>query len=216
MTGRLAYQSALLTLLFAGALWLTGCSLLGTGDKPSLYRFGNLPEAPAAPPAPAMAKPALITFNGVAFPAESRGDRIVTVRGADVAYVAEARWVAPAPELFNTALRRQFGQSVDTVRLVRPGEAPRADFVLTVEVRRFEAAYLSGVAPEVIVEADVTLMRWTDRTIVGEWTVASRKPAAENRVSAIVAAYDEAAADVIGRIGQSVTTFLATPLHPVS
>jgi len=67
-------------------------------------------------------------------------------------------------------------------------------------VRRFEAVYESGDAPVITVEANAKLIRWTDRTIVGEWAFVSRKSASENRMTSIVSAYDEATIEIIDKI----------------
>ena len=56
------------------------------------------------------------------------------------------------------------------------------------------------MAPEAIVEANARLIRRSDRAIVGEWPVSAREPAAENRVTAIVAAFDRATNAVTARI----------------
>lgn len=177
-----------------------GCGgLLGGGAAADLYRFGDAP--PAAPPPPAATgQSILVSYGGADFEAESSGDRILTVNGATLSYVADARWVAPAADLFDGALFRSLDGLAPAIRIVRPGQIPRADFTLTVDVRRFEAVYAGAQAPEALIEANVRLIRRSDRTIVGEWPVMSREAAGENRVTAIVAAFDRATAAVTARI----------------
>lgn len=180
-------------------LALAGCGgLLGGGGPAGLYRFGA--ESPPATEAQATGQSILVSYRGAEFEPESRGDRILTATGGSVSYVADARWIAPASQLFDGALLRSLGSLSPAIRIVRPGDIPRPDFTLDVDVRRFEAAYLGGDAPEAIVEANVRLIRRSDRSIVGEWPVAAREPAAENRVTAIVAAFDRATNAVTARI----------------
>ena len=192
-----------LTLLLP--LALAGCGgLLGGGPPAELYRFGG-----AATPAEAsqadVGRSILVSYSGADFEAESGGDRILTVTGASVSYVAAARWVAPAAELFDGALVRSLDGLSPAIRIVQPGDVSRPDFTLAVDVRRFEAAYLGAEAPEALVEANVRLIRRSDRTIVGEWPVAAREPADANRVTSIVAAFDRATAAVTARINAHVS-----------
>jgi cholesterol transport system auxiliary component len=205
-------------LLIASTLLLAGCGGLLGGDKhpATLYRFGNTSAPATGPDNTAAGQIRMVNFRGAVFPLESRGDRILTTRGSTAAYVARSRWIAPAADLFDTALRREFAQSLAGMRLVAPAEGPRADFVLSIVVRRFEAAYEGGEAPVIEMEANVKLLRWADRTIIGEWSFSSRKPAAENKVTAIVSAYDEATAEMIDHIRGAVSQFAGQAPHPVS
>jgi len=182
-----------------------GCSgLLGGGSRADLYRFG-VPPAVAAPAVqPDAARPVLILFSGANFEPAIDGDRILTVTGNRAAYVARARWISPAEDLFDDAARRAFDQLMSSPRLVRLIGVPHPDYALGIEVRRFEADYArgGGAPPEVVIETRVRLMRWADRAIVGEWPVVSRERARENRVAAIVDAFDRGSATVVARIAE--------------
>jgi cholesterol transport system auxiliary component len=194
---------------------LASCGgLLGGGRPAELYRFGGAAAAPAEAAQPAMGQSILVSYRGADFEAESRGDRILTVTGASVSYVAEARWIAPASQLFDGALLRSLGQLSPAIRIIRPGDVPRADFTLSVDVRRFEAVYLGAEAPEALIEANVQLIRRADRAIVGEWPVAAREPADANRVTSIVAAFDRATAAVTARINTHVSQTVAQTYIP--
>jgi cholesterol transport system auxiliary component len=191
-------------LLLLLPLALAGCGgLLGGGPPAELYRFGGVAQ-PAEAPAPETGRSILVSYSGAAFEAESGGDRILTATGASVSYVAAARWVAPASDLFDGALLRSLDGLSPAIRIVRPGDVSRPDFTLAVDVRRFEAVYLGAEAPEALVEANVRLIRRSDRMIVGEWPVAAREPADANRVTSIVAAFDRATAAVTARINDHV------------
>jgi len=205
-------------LVVAVTLLITGCGgLLGGGDHPAtLYRFGNAPAPVTTQDNTTLGQIRSVSFRGAVFPVESRGDRILTTRGSSAAYVADSRWIAPATELFNTALKRQFTRSQTGVRLVGSAEGPRADLILSIQVTRFEAAYNEGLAPVVAMEANVKLMRWADRAPVGEWTFVSRKPAAENRVASIVSAYDEATNEIIEHIDGAVNRLAGNGPVPLS
>ena len=53
------------------------------------------------------------------FQRESAGDRILTVTDGKAAYIARARWVAPAAALFDQATLAAFDTGPPRVRLVR-------------------------------------------------------------------------------------------------
>ncbi|HEV2530899.1 ABC-type transport auxiliary lipoprotein family protein [Phenylobacterium sp.] len=192
---------ALLRLAGAGllALSLAGCISLLPKTKPAqLYRFG-VPAA-AAKAAPGAAAIGVFSGGGE-FQQESVGDRILTVTGDRAAYVAEARWAAPAEVMFNQAVANAFETSDGHVRLVPRGAPAPTDYVLRLDVRNFEARYDSdGGVPTVVVRAHATLTRDRSRSLVAEQVFESRVRAGDNRVTAIVAAFDHAVGDVLGQL----------------
>ena len=189
--------------LFAFALVLGGCGgILGGGGSADMYRFGSLPAAePMALPSNA-AQPVSIVYVGANFERAINGDRILTVTGSQAAYVADARWIAPASEMFDAATLQAFERRAPSARIVRLRGAPVPDYAMGIDVRRFEVEYAGGAGapPDIVIEARVRLMRWADRTLVAEWPVVSRETASENRVATIVDAFDRGTATVVARI----------------
>lgn len=178
------------------ALALSGCITLLPKSKPAqLYRFGPAPAA-AAPSQPSSV--AVLRTNGH-FQEEASDDRILTVIGGKAAYIAQSRWVAPAETLFNEALSNAFDAS--PVRLIARGQQGRFAYALRIDVRSFEARYDSGpdAAPTVVVRVHAALTK-SDQSTVGEQDFEARIPASDNRVGAIVAAFDKAVEDVIGKL----------------
>ncbi|MGZ8281623.1 MAG: ABC-type transport auxiliary lipoprotein family protein [Allosphingosinicella sp.] len=196
--------------LGAMILLLGGCGgLLGGGGRADLYRFGaSVPEAPTVPQD---AQALMVLYLGATFERAIEGDRILTVTGTQAAYIAEARWVAPASELFDAAARRAFEQRVPAAHVVRLRGAPVPDYALGIDVRRFEADYVGGPAapPEIVVEARIRIIRWSDRSVVGEWPVSVRETATENRMPAIVDAFDRATASAVVRLADLTQQALA-------
>jgi cholesterol transport system auxiliary component len=178
------------------ALALSGCiSLLPKSKVSQMYRFG---PTPAAAPAAQTGSVSVFRTNGD-FQEEAADDRILTVSGGKAAYVAEARWVAPAQVLFDQAVVNAFDAS--PVRLIARGQQGHAAYALRIDVRSFEARYDSGLneAPTVVVHLHAALTK-ADQSSVGESDFEARVPASDNRVGAIVAAYDKAATEVIGKL----------------
>ena len=183
------------------AVLLAGCVSLLPKQKPAqLYRFDN--GAPAAA-TPTEAGRAFGVFKGrVAFDRAAAGDRILTVNGQQVAYIAEARWAAPAMVLFDQALSRAFDANTGPARLVGRGQTGRAQLILQIDVREFAAVYEAGPqsAPTVVVRAHASLVRGLDRTLVSERMFESKIKTGDNRVSAIAAGFEKAVGDVLGQV----------------
>jgi len=187
------------------ALSLSACVSLLPKSKPAqLYRFEAAHPAPTAPlpPKPAGAPTVGVFWSNGTFQREAAADRILTVTGDKVAYIADVRWAAPAEVLFDQAVFETFDAAGGHVRLVPRGAPSATDFVLRVDVRDFEARYDAGAGapPTVLVRLHATLTRDREHTVVSDQLFEARAPAADNRVGAIVAAYDKAVNDALGQV----------------
>lgn len=180
----------------ACAFALSGCITLLPKSKPvQLYSFGTT-AAPA--PAPA-ASVGVYRASGI-FQAESAGDRILTLSGGKAAYIAQARWVSPASVLFDQAVLAAFDAAPGPVRLISRGEPGKADYALRIDVRNFETLYDPDArAPTIFVRLRVALAK-ADHSSESVTVLESRVKARNNRVSAIVTAYDAALADVLKQL----------------
>jgi cholesterol transport system auxiliary component len=173
---------------------LAGCSLLSTPDPVQLYRFGSVSGAgePAAP-----ASQVQVAMRRPEFAQAVREDRILGVTGTEAAYIKGARWVSSADILFNDALESAFAAQSTRVRLVGPRELTRAPQALDIDVRTFEARYASpGATPVITIVARTRLLNTQDRSVMAERVFTVEQPADQNRVSAIVEAFDVATRDI--------------------
>ncbi|HET6970464.1 MAG TPA: ABC-type transport auxiliary lipoprotein family protein [Phenylobacterium sp.] len=181
------------------AAGLSGCITLLPKTKPAhLYRFGE--PAPAEAAAAPAGKVGVFRTSGV-FQRESAGDRVLTVTGSQVAYIAQTRWAAPATVLWDEAVVAAFDADPGPVRLVSRGEPASAAYILRLDVRNFEARYDKGprAAPTVLVRVRAAMIRGSDKQ-VAEKIFEAAVPASGNRVGAIVPAYDKAVAQVLKAI----------------
>lgn len=203
MTSKLLVSAALAT-----TVALSGCVSLFPKAKPvQIYSFrsANAAAAVSAPTVTVLRAP-------TTFPRASANDRIYTRTGTEAAYIEGARWSAPAQILFDEAMSASFDRS--TARLATRGEIGPSDATLRVEVRTFAADYVDGqgTAPKAIVEVRASLTSAKDRDLVKAQSFRSEKPAADNRVGAIVDAYNAAVDDVLGQIvGWTVTEVKPVP-----
>jgi cholesterol transport system auxiliary component len=182
--------------LAAVAVALSGCALLSSPPEAQLYRFGL--DTAATQPLPVDAPQ--LNLRRVEIVEAAQTDRILSITGgSEAAYIGAARWVAPAQDLYIQSLESAFAAQARRVRLIGAREALRGDQTLDVDVRAFEARYdAPDTIPTVVVTVRARLLQ--DRELVSEQVFTSSRPAAENRVSAIVQAFDAATTDVNGQI----------------
>lgn len=188
-------SSIKLAVAAAGALVLAGCALLSTPDPVQTYRFGG----PAAASAAAEGQTGLreVNLRRAQFPEAVEGDKLLGVTGTETAYIAGARWVSPASDLYMESLENAFSAQATRVRLIGPRELIRGERSLDIDIRAFEARYEApGAVPTVVVTARARLLALPDRTVAAERTFTVQQPASANRVSAIVEAFDIATRDL--------------------
>ena len=181
----------------AVALMAAGCITLLPKTKPvELYRFGQPVAAGTVTATPGTV--GVFRSTG-SFQQESAGDRLLTLTAGQVAYVAETRWVAPAAVLWDAAVLAAFDADPGRARIISRGEPGTAPYVLRLDVRNFEAHYDNGskAAPTVVVRVRAAMTGGSDRRQIGERIFEARVPAAENRISSILPAYDRAVAAVL-------------------
>lgn len=191
---------ARIALASLACLALGGCISLFPKSKPAqLYRFDNEPASAEAAMPPANAR--VVARGELRFQTAAAGDRILTMTGAGAAYIAGARWVSPAPVLFEESLIRAF-QTGAGPRLAEGGSTIRATEVLNLDVQTFETRYDQGdkAAPEVVVQVRAQLLRTSDRMVIADQLFTSAQRAGDNRVGPIVQAYDAAVRDVLGKL----------------
>ena len=187
--------------LLAAALALSGCVSVLPKSKPArLYRFSAV-EA-AAPAGAAPTDRAALGLGPVTFDPPAANDRILTVNGQGTAYIEGARWVSPAPLLFQQALIRTFDTTTGAPRLAERGGALRAPAMLTLNVEAFEARYDQGeaAAPLVVVRVHAVIANNQTHAILGDKLFTASVRAADNRQGPIVAAFQGAAQQVLGDI----------------
>jgi cholesterol transport system auxiliary component len=143
-------------------------------------------------------------------------DRIVLLRSDrrfDV--YSSTRWAAPAPDLVASVLVDQLrGASLFTS--VLDDSAPYAPrYNLRCGLNRFEADYTGGGgAPTIEVVLDCTLGRYRDRTLLANFTARGSVAAGDNRVGAVVAAFEGALGKAIAELERNVRDALAAEPPP--
>jgi ABC-type uncharacterized transport system auxiliary subunit len=177
------------------ALALAGCGGGLRSDAPAVQAWELDPPAVAGAAVPAGATTAAATLRvlrPLAAPAVD-SDRIALLRSdRTLDYYAANRWSGRVPELVQ-ALALETLRAAGSYRAVQPESAPFSyEETLQIEVRDFQAEYGSAAAPVVKVALVCTLGRRSDRAVLATFTLEGSAPAADNRMRAIVAAFDAA------------------------
>jgi cholesterol transport system auxiliary component len=187
---------------FCGLALLSGCgSLLGSRESaPVTY---VLRPAVAAVVVPATGTKTLQVQRVVVAPGYARDEILRTEPDRRLGQYASSRWPDELPAVVERL-------AVDAARgsgawsVVHDAAAPLpATELLRLTVRRFDAEYtVEGRAPTVRVVIDATVSRRSDRALLSAFTVETSAQAADDRMSAIVAAFDEAAGVAMERIAR--------------
>jgi cholesterol transport system auxiliary component len=107
-------------------------------------------------------------------------------------YFADAAWIDRAPRMVQALLVQSFENSGRIAAVASDSMALRADYLLEPELRHFEADYGTAAAPAARVEIAARLIRVTDHAIRAHRSFAASVAAAENRMPAIVDAFNAA------------------------
>ena len=191
------------TAAVALSLGLGGCVTLFPKTKPvQLYSFGSRIGAAQPPADAAQASPVAMLRVTYDFPRAADREQILTRAGDDDAYIADARWIAPASVLFQEAADRVFESSSPPIRLLQGADNGIANVTLRLEVQTFETDYPVGWkgAPTVVVRVRTLLFHTGDHGPPLEGHFESRKTVDENRVGQIVAGYDAATEDILDQV----------------
>lgn len=183
------------------AVALSGCITLFPEAEPAkLYRFQITAASEVA------AKTFDVTRGPIAFDRVAASDGIVAVTGGTIQYIDGARWAAPAQQIFEEELVRAF--QAGPARLIGRGEMGQSDWLMRLDVQRFEADYRNGPegAPIIVVEIKVALTRNVRDGKTFETVLKTEVQATENRVGAIVPAFDSAVTKTLTDLNSWVVT----------
>lgn len=208
------------------ALLLGGCAgslLKSDAEAPDTFRLSG---AAAGAATASTTQPTSALAIAVARPRAAAAidtDRIaVHSAGNRFDYYSAARWAESAPQMLQDNIvsaltaTSQFGGGVMTA----PARAP-TELLLDVELRRFEAvtagadATSTGAAPVVHVQVQASLIDTRRAARITSFVSEASVPASENRLGAVVAAFDLANARVVSDIAARVQAAAgALPVSP--
>jgi cholesterol transport system auxiliary component len=194
---------------FAVLLACAACSgsLLETDlAVPALY---VLQAAPAAQSTVA-ATQANVSIGLPAFAPGLDTERIAVLKGRQLDYYRAVRWGGKASDVVQTLIV----DSLEAQKLFRAVTTEQArvasDYVLDVAVRDFQSEYAgSGRAPTVHVTITGRLIRIVDRQLVDTFVAEATQAANDDRLSAVVAAFEAAGQKVAVELAQKTAAAIA-------
>nr|PZN67007.1 MAG: hypothetical protein DIU62_07215 [Pseudomonadota bacterium] len=168
---------------------LAGCSGLRSNAEPDrLYVLRAAPDA-GGTPLPGV----LIVPRPAVQPGLDTARIALTRPGNQLDYYAGSRWTSTLPRVLTAFAVQSMDGAFATVAAADRGAGP-ADYELLLTVRHFEAEYADGSgAPKVRVALDGLLVATSPRRVLASFDVDVSEPAARNRMSDIVVAFERAA-----------------------
>lgn len=200
-------RTLLLALLGVTLAACAGSLFKNKAAPPTMYMLGATRGAPAADP-PGNNPPIDLAIVRPRVRAGLDTDRIAALypdRHLD--YFADVRWSGPLDEVLQDLAVQQLHLSVSNV-------SPEASvfastYWLEIEVLAFQAEYsAAGGPPTVHVHLQARLGNSGDRRVLGRFEPEVREAAADNRMSAIVDAYNRAADQALSEIAAGVAATL--------
>lgn len=203
-------MSRLLALTFALALAACTGSLFKDKTLPSSV---YLLSATAGTPGPQI--PADLTILKPRVRAGLDSDRIAALypdRRLD--YFAGARWSGPLDEVVQDLAVQAFHTQANLRNVSADASAFASGYWLEIEVIDFQAEYLSAAdAPTAHVHFLARIGTSGERRILGQFEANARQAAADNRLTAIIAAYEQAADAALAEIVSDATATLNKSLE---
>lgn len=132
-----------------------------------------------------------------------------------MAHYAASSWAGALPDVVETL-------AIDTLRAsghwsaVHDAPSPfTADYLLQINIRRFEADYTGGgEAPKVYVTLDCTIARRLGRELLASFVAEGAADAQANKMSAVVAAFEKAANIALATVSERSAEALKTSTGP--
>ncbi|HPF25419.1 MAG TPA: ABC-type transport auxiliary lipoprotein family protein [Steroidobacteraceae bacterium] len=211
-------RRAVLPLAFA-ALLTSGCaSVLESNEAPVqsyVLRAAVAPVDHTGQPSANDLRPVL-QVRRVEATAGLDTHRIAVVR-ADRRFdsYAASRWTDNAPALVESLVVETLRNSGQYRAVFGDAGGFAPDYSLNLVLRRFEAQYSAqDGAPTIVVVLDAALGRREDRALLAAFSVEASAPAAADRMSSVVAAFESATQDALAQLSARLTTALQNVDNP--
>jgi ABC-type uncharacterized transport system auxiliary subunit len=212
-------RAAILVLAVCG--WVTACTGSLFRSKvvpPSIYLLSAPPGINAAASSVPVAPAPLAADLAVLKPRVRAGldtDRIAVLypdRRLD--YFADARWSGPLDDVVQDLAVQAFRNGARLQNVSSDASAFASGYWLEIEIADFQAEYASaGATPTINVRLLARVARAGDRNVLGSFTAGARQAATDNRLTAIVDAYERAVNSALVEIVGGTSRTLAEALE---
>lgn len=198
------------SMVLVGALLLAGCGgLRSNKDVEQIYVLHAAAVSAAADPVPGV----LRVPRPEVQPGLATSHIVLTRAGNELDYFADSRWGESLPQVLAAFAVESLTRSglFQTVVGTTAGSVP-ADHDLLLTARHFEAEYVGSVV-QARVAFDCVLTAGNPRRVLGRCDADIVEPAADNRMSDIVAALQRAAQKAMETIGASSAALIRGELR---
>jgi cholesterol transport system auxiliary component len=203
-------RTVLLALLGVTLAACAGSLFKNKAAPPTMYMLGATRKTPAADP-PGDNHPADLAVLRPRVRAGLDTDRIAALypdRHMD--YYADVRWSGPLDEVLQDLTVQQFHVNPGLRNVSADVSVFASTYWLEIEVMEFQAEYsAAGGPPTVHVHFQARLGNSGDRHVLARFEPDVREAAADNRMSAIVDAYNRAADQALSDIATGVAATLS-------
>jgi cholesterol transport system auxiliary component len=199
----LAWAAGLTALLSTAVL--SGCTGLfhSTAPPEQVYYLrapsgGTTASSSATPDTSAGATPvapaSLRVGHPIAWPGLDSPHILLVQSDHRMNFFAGSRWPAPAPDMVESLIVQAMRASGAWASVEGTSSPFPSDYLLQTSLRRFEAEYSGDASapPVVHVELDCLVGRGEGREVIATFSVSASAPAAANRLTDVVAAFEQA------------------------
>jgi cholesterol transport system auxiliary component len=199
----------LLALLGVTLAACAGSLFKNKAAPPTMYMLRAAPSAPAADPAGSAAPIDLAVLR----PRVRAGldtDRIAALYpDRRMEYFADVRWSGPLDEVLQDLAVQQLHANPGLHNVSREASVFGSTYWLEIEVTDFQAEYRDGGSPPTVhVHLQARIGNSGDRHVLARFEPDVQEAAADNRMSAIVDAYNRAADNALAEIADGVAATL--------
>ena len=202
-------RTVLLALLSVTLAACAGSLFKNKAAPPTMYMLGATRKTPAVDP-PSENLPSDLAVLRPRVRAGLDTDRIAALypdRRMD--YFADVRWSGPLDEVIQDLAVQEFHANPALRNVSADVSAFTSAYWLEIEVTDFQAEYsAAGGPPTVHVHLQARLGNSADRHVLARFEPDVREAAADNRMSAIVDAYNRATDNALGEIAEGVAQTL--------
>jgi cholesterol transport system auxiliary component len=184
-------------------LFLSGCAGLLHSDARPEESYYLRARAAAVTDATQKAAVSLRVGHPVAAPGLDSPHIMLVQADHRMNFYTGSRWVAPATEVVESLAVQTLRESGAWTSVEDSGSPFPSDYLLAIDLRRFEADYTAGGAlPVVHVVLECIVGRREGRDVVATFVAAGDAPAAANRMSGVVAAFEQASTAAMDVLAQ--------------
>lgn len=189
------------------ALLVAGCSSLLHSDAPPVQVYtlrAGAPSPEAAGDPPRASAASLRVAHPLAGPGLGTAQIVLLQPDHRMNVYAASAWSTDVPALVGS-LAAQALRDSGQWSSVEDAESPfPSQYLLQISIRRFDADYSggTGAAPTIHVTLDCTLGREDGRRILASFVAAGSAPAAANKLSEVVAAFQQATDQALASLSQ--------------